>query len=348
MAGEKINCLPWHKKNTPKKILVIRLHALGDVTITLPYVASLKSQFPEATIDYLTMRINDSLLKNIEAINVVYSLRGWLRFKIQVLSALLLLPKLFISRYDVVVDLQRNPISRLIRKTLRPPCWSEFDRFSPLSAGKRTCLTIEALELGKLKVKPRLILRNNKIGITPLREAGWDPEKKLIILNPAGCFPSKNWPLTNYVAFSKLWRNHFPKTQFLILGTNFIRSRSDFLVKELKSAVVNLVGSTDIDEVFSIIQKVDFILTEDSGLMHMAWVSGVPTLALFGSSRHDWSAPLGNYTLCLHSGDLPCGSCMDVHCRYGDVHCLTRFTPEKVYKKAAELYRLSQNCPKII
>ena len=85
------------------------------------------------------------------------------------------------------------------------------------------------------------------------------------------------------------------------------------------------------------VQRASLVLTEDCGLMHMAWTSGVRTLALFGSSRHDWSAPLGGHSLCLHSGDLPCGACMDAVCRFGDVHCLTRYTPEHVVAEAERL-----------
>jgi heptosyltransferase-2 len=74
-------------------------------------------------------------------------------------------------------------------------------------------------------------------------------------------------------------------------------------------------------------------------------VSGVPTLALFGSSRHVWSAPLGDHTMCLHSGDLECGSCMEPTCRYGDVHCLTRYSAEHLVERAAALLARASTLP---
>ena len=90
-------------------------------------------------------------------------------------------------------------------------------------------------------------------------------------------------------------------------------------------------------DAYAIMKKIKLVLSEDSGLMHFAWVSGTPTLALFGSTRSDWSRPLGKYSMLLDSSDLPCGNCLLVHCRYGDVHCLTRYTPEFVFKKALSL-----------
>jgi ADP-heptose:LPS heptosyltransferase len=71
--------------------------------------------------------------------------------------------------------------------------------------------------------------------------------------------------------------------------------------------------------------------------MHMSWVSGVPTLALFGSSRGDWSRPLGPRSLCLDSSDLECRFCMEEECRYGDVRCLTRRDPREVAELAFRL-----------
>ncbi len=71
--------------------------------------------------------------------------------------------------------------------------------------------------------------------------------------------------------------------------------------------------------------------------MHMAWVCGIPTLALFGSTRSDWSAPQGEHSLCLNSSDLECGNCLLEVCKYGDVHCLSRYTPEFVFEKSIGL-----------
>ncbi len=111
---------------------------------------------------------------------------------------------------------------------------------------------------------------------------------------------------------------------------------------------MNLAGQTTASQALAIVQAAQLVISEDCGLMHMAWVSGVPTLALFGSSRHDWSAPLGPHSRCLHSGDLPCGACMDASCRFGDVHCLTRYTPEFVVEQAEELVQISRHAERTI
>ena len=312
--------------------------------ITLPYLQSLKNRLPDTELDFLTRKEVDDIPRNLDLFSNVFSIGGGRSFKKQILMAIVLLPRLWARHYDVVIDLQRNPISEWIRKLLHPPCWSEFDRCSPISAGERNRLTIEVLGLGAAGnwVKPNL--RNKSLGLDILKAGGWNPDCDLIALNPAGGWPTKNWPLENYVGFAKLWLNeHSKPTQFIILGVESISGQAEFLKQQLGDHLINLVNRTSPSEAFAIIQRVNLVVSEDSGLMHMAWTSGIPTVALFGASRSDWSAPLGNYSLCLNSADLPCGECMKEICQFGDVHCLTRYAPEMVFKQAQALFKKSKS-----
>ena len=322
----------------PRRILAIRLQAMGDLVITLPYLQHLKKTLPaNSELDLLTRKEVDAIPKNIRLFDHVYSISGGRNVKKQILHTCLLLPKLLLKRYDVVIDLQNNEISRLVRKILMAGAWSSFDRFSPAAAGERTRMTIEAVGLGgnaissgfhfKDHVHPFMILKNN----------GWDGKSKLVVLNPAGAFPSRNWPLENYNAFAELWLHRYPDSQFLVLGTSFIESKAAYMKEKLGERLINIINKTTAAEAFAILQHVKFMLSEDSGLMHMAWVSGVPTIALFGSTRSDWSKPLGEHSFFLDSSDLPCGNCMQKICRYGDTHCLTRYTAEFVFGKAVGL-----------
>jgi ADP-heptose:LPS heptosyltransferase len=125
--------------------------------------------------------------------------------------------------------------------------------------------------------------------------------------------------------------------QFLLLGTERIRQRATHLSEQLGLNAVNLVEKTNLGEALAMLQFCSSAITEDSGLMHMAWASGIPTVALFGSTNHVWSSPPGNLTANFHSGDLECGACMNAECKYDDVHCLTRITPEMVLRALREL-----------
>ncbi|HXS57420.1 MAG TPA: glycosyltransferase family 9 protein [Hanamia sp.] len=327
----------WTKGNPPKRILAIRLQAMGDLVITFPYLQCLRNSSPSSIkLDLLTLKENESIPGSIDLFDKIYSIRGYRNLKKQIVFTFLLLPKILLRRYDVVLDLQNNLISRMVRKATFPQAWSEFDKFSPLAAGERTRLTIEAVGLGQNFPVSGFLLKNDFNIKALLKKNGWNGVAGIVILNPAGAFETRNWPLKNYIDFAKLWMSLFPDTRFLVLGIDAIAKKADYFKKELGDKLINLVNKTTPAEAFAIIQSVKFVLTEDSGLMHMAWVSGIPTLAIFGST-HNRSRPLGKHTLLLDSSDLICGNCMLKFCKYGDTHCLTRYSSKIVFEKAISL-----------
>ena len=331
---------PWSKNKPPRRILIIRWQAMGDVVITLPYLQYLRNSLPQSVkMDLLTRVETEDIPRNIVLFNKVYSIAGERNFKKQLVFTSLLLPQLFLRRYDVVIDLQNNIVSRTVRKLLFPSAWCEFDRFSANAAGERNRITIEAVGLGKNQLCTKLKLKTIGKGPDILRTNGWNGSDKLVVLNPAGFFITRNWSIENYMAFANFWTQQFPDTKFLILGTSLISSKAAQLKNEMGDRVISLINQTTAFTAFEILQHVSFVLSEDSGLMHMAWVSGIPTLALFGGTRSDWSRPLGEHSFFLDSSDLPCGNCMQAECRFGDVHCLTRLTPELVFNHAMRLMR---------
>ena len=335
MLTEDIPAKIWKRKTPPRRVLAIRLQAMGDTVITLPYLQALRNTLPPGTqLDFLTRKEVDPIPRDLLLFDHVFSIGGKRNAGKQLISACLLLPRLLFRRYDVIIDLQNNRISRLVTKILSPEAWSAFDRYSPRAAGERTRLTIEAAGLGPnypdagYRFRQTAFNENNI-----LEQCGWDGKSKLVILNPAGAFSTRHWPMENYVAFAKLWLQDFPDTQFIALGIKFIAEKAQFLKSQLGGKLLYMIDNTSPSEGFRIIHRCSFMLSEDSGLMHMAWVLDKPTVVLLGSTRSDWVTPQSKHTLVFSSGDLPCGNCMLETCKFNDVHCLTRYTPELVFQK---------------
>jgi heptosyltransferase-2 len=329
---------PWRGQQPPQRILAIRLQAMGDVVVTLPYLQGLRKSLPSAVqLDFLTREETEGIPKNIHLFDNVYSLGGGRDKKKIILHTLLMLPLLLLRRYDVIIDMQNNIYSDIVRKTLRPKAWVVFDKYSPVSGAERYRLTVSAAGLGENQACHDLPLKDAAKGMHILYDNGWNGKDQLVVLNPAGAFITRNWDLENYAAFARLWLRQRPQTQFIVLGTAFIAGKAAALKQRLGPRLLDLTGKTTTEEAFAILQHTRLMLSEDSGLMHMAWISGIPTLAMFGSTRSDWSRPLGDHTRLLSSSDLPCGDCMQATCRFGDVHCLTRHTPERVLQDALSL-----------
>ena len=349
-AAEAIRVEPWVGSEAPSRILAIRLQAMGDTVLTLPYLQALRRAQPAgATLDFLTREEVAEIPKCVTLFDEVFEIRGGRSTRLQLLSVLTLLPRLLRRRYDLVLDLRRNRVSRLVRLALRPRAWSEFDRFSPELAGERTRRTIEAVGLGPLDVYPDLELSDPNAGLSALRDAGWNGAPDLLILNPGGAFADRGWPLESYAEFAALWQNGAHRaSQFVVLGLPSLAAKAEALRARVGGSLLDLVGRTTAAEAFAVVSRARLVISEDSGLMHMAWVAGVPTLGLFGASRAVWASPHGNYSECLDVCERPDGTCMDGYCRRSPTACLERLTAESVAQRADALLNRIEGQPKLI
>jgi heptosyltransferase-2 len=336
---DELRFKPWTNKNAPGRIVVIRYQAMGDMVITLPYLNDFKRQFPDAQLYLITTAEVSAIPLSLGLFHKVIVIKGGRSAKRQFFFTLCKLPFLLWQRHEVVMDLQNNKISRVIRRVLRPKAWCAFDRFSARSAGERVALTIAGLGLGKVKLNTEFDQHvNEQILTEKLISCGWKQDHLLIVLNPAGAFDTRHWPLSNYVELASLLKKENPRFQFLVVGLkNKLHPSIDYLKSILKADLIDMTDQTDPAEAFALVRRVKLLITEDSGLMHMAWVQAVPTLAIFGSTRSDWSSPQGAWSVCLNSSDLDCGNCMLEKCIHGDNRCLTRYTPAFVYEKAIAL-----------
>jgi ADP-heptose:LPS heptosyltransferase len=331
-------------------VLAIRLQALGDTVLTLPYLRALRRALPNTTLDFLTRREVAEIPRNVVLFDHVYEIGGG-RSRRQLLHALALLPRLIAHRYDVILDLQRNRLSRTVRMFANAPAWSEFDRLSARPAGERTRLTIEASGLGPLEVYPDLEPRQKDDGTDKLRNAGWDGTSALVVLNPAGSFPGRCWPLDAYVRFAELWLEHeSAASQFLLLTLPGVARKSRYLKEHLGERIIDLTGAASAFEAFVLCRRAALVLSEDSGLMHIAWVAGAPTLALFGASRSDWARPLSSYSDAMRTCQQDESSCViDGLCRMQPpAACLAALTPENVFERAREVVRRAAVRPRRI
>lgn len=346
---------PWIGRASPSRILVIRFHATGDVALTLAACLTLRRRFPDSRIDYLTMKLNSGLPAASQAVDSVQILadifrpeagqvemffrRAWFRLAVPV-KALVLMR----HHYDLVIDLQNNSASRRLVKILKPTACSFFDRFSPISAESRIMGTLERAGLDRCRLSYAPELREPWPGRARnlLAGSGW-AGRPLIVLNPAGLWPSRNWPLDKYAETARhiLARQD---VEFVMLGTDRIRAASEYLFGRIGSRLIRLENKTSLSLALGVLSLASVVLSEDSGLAAMALTMGIPTVILLGSTRHDWTTPTAPHTICLHSGDLECGSCMAPLCRYGDVHCLTRYSAELVANHVLNLFTSSTTC----
>src|SRR5260221_33795 len=137
------------------------------------------------------------------------------------------------------------------------------------------------------------------------------------VLCPGGeCGPAKRWPYFQDLA-SKL---NIPA---LIIGSSKDEKPSQGIAGK------NLVGKTALDEAIALIAGAQFMVSNDSGLMHVAAALGRPQVALFGSSRPEHTPPQSPAARILWL-KIECSPCFQRVCPLGHFRCMKELSVDRV------------------
>lgn len=325
-----------------RKVLVIRYHAFGDIITILPYVNALKEQLPDARFYLLTMKVAETIPSVCTVFDEILSVWGGKNSRKARIGNMLKCPIVMMHKFDLIVDLQNDRKSKLIKRVLGSKQPSTFERTAPVFGGERYRLAMERLGFPDLQPIFKIDIKPEKatIGHEKLYQKGYQDHEKLIVINPAGFYITRNWPLKNYLELLELMvANMQEPFKVLLIGDDRIQEKANVIEKQFPRIAINLVNGTSQIEALNILRKVDLIFSEDSGLAHMSWIQGIRTLLMLGSTRADWIAPPYSHVTNLTSSDLDCGNCMKETCIHGDVRCLTRYSPNFIYEKIQNLLR---------
>ncbi|MBF0218483.1 MAG: lipopolysaccharide heptosyltransferase II [Gammaproteobacteria bacterium] len=166
------------------------------------------------------------------------------------------------------------------------------------------------------------------------------PQKTIALLAGAEYGPSKQWSAAQYgeVAGRLIAQGY----AVWLIGSNKDRSVADQINRCVAGQAVNLCGQTSLEDAVDLLAGVDAVVSNDSGLMHIAAAVGTPLVAIYGSTTPRYTPPLTNHAEVLHLG-LPCGPCFKRQCPiYETPACLDNISVDRV--EAALLRLLSKQC----
>lgn len=165
---------------------------------------------------------------------------------------------------------------------------------------------------------------------TMLVRLGLDAGGHILALCPGAEYGSaKRWPESHYatVAAARLAQGW----QVWLLGSEADRATCSAIAR-LAPGCRNLAGATRLGEAVDLLACADQVVTNDSGLMHIAAAIGVPLVAVYGSTDPGYTPPLSDRARVLRLG-LPCSPCFERECPLEHLDCLNRLTPERVLKE---------------
>jgi heptosyltransferase-2 len=145
--------------------------------------------------------------------------------------------------------------------------------------------------------------------------------------------PAKRWPAIHYAELARAL-----PLPVVLLGSG----KEAALCDEIAGAAgpgrcINLAGKTSLLDAFALIAASKCVVSNDSGLMHVAAAFGVAQVALFGSSSPLHTPPLNERADVLwlkqdpaYQPPLDCSPCFQRECPLGHTRCLYDITPERV------------------
>jgi heptosyltransferase-2 len=102
------------------------------------------------------------------------------------------------------------------------------------------------------------------------------------------------------------------------------------VMSEAGGAAIDLTGRTTLEDAVDLIAAAAGVVSNDSGLMHVAAALGRPLVALYGSSSPAFTPPLSDRAVIL-SEEIACSPCFERVCPLGHFKCLTDLQPERVW-----------------
>ena len=157
------------------------------------------------------------------------------------------------------------------------------------------------------------------------------PYKDAILFCPGSKYgPAKRWPW-----FGELAR-HFSQENIVLLGDSDEAETGNAIESIDSHRIKNLIGKTTLTEVVSIIAHARLVVSNDSGLMHIAGFLGTPVIGIFGSTSPTWTRPLSGKAR-MATTKIECSPCFSRTCRYGHYNCLKNISPDQIVNLAEQL-----------
>lgn len=333
------------------KILIIRFSSFGDVVQTLSVPSALALQFPEAEIHWITRKDMAPLLRNHPHIHRIWEfdrksgLAGLLKIVLAMRE----------ENFTHIYDAHNNMRSRMVSFLLRPlgilgigPAfirrsirrWKRFLLFKfrintfelPFSGQRDLLEPLQAWGVSRIAPpSPQIFL--NEESLKKAQEILGE-YVGAISLAPSAAFFLKRWP-------KSYWKDliqSLPNEKFVLLG-----GPEDSFIEDIQSIaphrVLNLAGKCSLQVSASVVSLSKSVVSNDTGLLHVAEQLGKKTIALMGPAPFGFPSRPSTLIMELQLDCRPCskhgqGPCINKH-KYHQ--CLVDITPNQVTDQLRQL-----------
>lgn len=320
-----------------EKILIVKPSSLGDIVLSLPFLNVLKENFPYIQIHWIVAKEFEKLLNKHPMIEKVFVIdknkwKSIKHFPETIKEFCNIGKELKNEKYDLVVDLQGLLRSGIITWLSKAPIkvgFKEAREFSSFFYNKKFSVPIDKHAILRyLEIAKELGCKINSIKF-PLpdpEEPSWLRDfKDFVVIIPSARWQSKNWPIPYFVELIKMLPYNF-----LVVGSKSDKADALKIEDYAKGKAISVAGKTTLIELIEVFKKSLFVITPDTGTMHLAVACGKKVVAIFGPTDPARTGPFGNGHLVIKS-NLSCSPCFRKFCH--EQKCMRDISPEMVYDK---------------
>ena len=327
-------------------VLVVAPSWIGDMVLAQCLFRQLQSQNPPVVIDVLAPDWSRALLNRMPEVHEIIDMplgHGELGLR---------------KRYQIGRSLRTRPYVHAVvlpnsLKSALVPYWAGIPRRTgyvgelrlgllndcrrvdrschPMTAQQFVALGLPAgmalpdsLPLPGLRVSARGISRACK-------QYGLEPgQAPMLALCPGAEYgQSKQWPLDYYGVVARNWLGR--GWQVWLFGSASDRTVCEAIVSQTGGRCRNLAGMTNLEEAVDLLSLAGMVLSNDSGLMHVAAALGRPQVAVFGSTDPGKTPPLATDARIEYLG-LGCSPCFQRTCPKAHLRCLRDLEPNRIMR----------------
>ncbi len=348
----------------PKKILLIRLSAIGDVIRTLPALHLLRKRYPESWISWAVEEKAAPIIESHEALNEmvlvprkswVRSLKNPLRWPHAVSDISRFLRDMKRRNFDTVMDFHSSLKSGII--SLSTGARKRIGYTAPFSREWNFLFNNVRLPLREKRISR--IERNftllqhfhidadeciASLSTTPeeknyiddfLKREGLSERNKVIIFPGASKRQAyKKWGSDRYARLANMLRHD---SIAIILGWGpGEREECEEIISATDGAIF-LSPPTTLKHLAELIRRCDLFIGGDTAAMHLSCAVGTPCLVLYGPTDPVINAPWGKRFRIIYDDTVDCSPCRKRRCKKKD--CFQNITPELVYREVKEMMK---------
>jgi heptosyltransferase-2 len=169
-----------------------------------------------------------------------------------------------------------------------------------------------------------------------LDKLGLKLDKPVLCMMPGAEYgPAKQWPIEYYASLAKLLVD--TGWQIWVIGSEKDKAAGDKIAAERLDEILNLCGKTQLVDTVDLLSCARSVISNDSGLMHVAAAVGVEVNVIYGSSTPAYTPPLiAEAKKNIFYLGMECSPCFKRVCPLGHMNCLRNIKVSDVFSKISQ------------